>query len=97
MIGKHMEPLERLIFQGGSREGTQHTENLAAEDERMTGEAADRFARDPGRIRLPSSIAPDLADKNRGPGCANVSDLPRPEGNAPEVAGESRPIFSAVQ
>ncbi len=97
MIGKHVEPLELLVFQGGSRKDTQYAENLAAEDERVTGKAADRFARDPARIRLPSSIASDLAEENGGPRCADVTDLPRVQRNAPEIAGESRPVFRAVQ
>ena len=97
MIGKHVEPLELLVFQGGSRKDPQDTENFAAEDERVTGEAADRFARDPVRVRPPTSFLPDVSDQNRSARGADVPDLPRVQRNSPEVAGESGPVFSAVQ
>jgi plasmid stabilization system protein ParE len=63
----------------------------------VTGEAADGFARDPVRVRPPTSFLPDISDQNRSARGADVPDLPRVQRNSPEVAGKSGPVFSAVQ
>ena len=70
---------------------------LAELNERVTGEAADGFARDPVRVRPPTSFLPDISDQNRSARGADVPDLPRVQRNSPEFAGESGPVFSAVQ
>src|SRR5262245_12703289 len=96
LIGKRSEPLELLVIDMVPTEYGEHAQDLALEDQRLTGKCHDSFGARPlwsGNRRVPWEI---FCDEHRRPGPADMADLPHVQRNTAEVSGKPGPVCARV-
>ena len=92
LVGQGPQPIEVERTQPFAAEDREHSQNLAAEFQRMTGEADDLLLADPAAIKNPLPVARGVFQQNGLARGADPADLADSQRHALQRAVDPRPI-----